>query len=150
AWVTRTTPSRPASITRPSVAATRTSSTTSARGASPLAASPTRSRTGSSSTRAAAPRSRTRHSVRRCSPTSPRSEDRSREKIMSNFRLYLVLAPLMGAGLLGSATAGTGGGSLETDPHVGGPTVLVTDLAANTPILTDRNGIVHAPHFVDP
>jgi uncharacterized protein (TIGR03118 family) len=52
----------------------------------------------------------------------------------------------MGAALLGSATAGTGGGS----PHIDGPTVLVTDLAANAPSLIDRNGIVHAPHLVDP
>src|SRR5262245_40839055 len=52
----------------------------------------------------------------------------------------------MGASLLGSATAGTGGGS----PHFAGPTVLVTDLVGNAPSLTDRNGIVHAPHVVDP
>jgi hypothetical protein len=69
---------------------------------------------------------------------------------MSNLRLYLAVAPLIGAALLGSATAGTGGSSLETDPHPDGPTVLVTDLAANAPILTDRNGIVHAPHAIDP
>jgi uncharacterized protein (TIGR03118 family) len=69
---------------------------------------------------------------------------------MSNFRLYWILAPLIGASLLGSATAATGGGALETDTHFGGPTVLVTDLAANAPNLTDRNGIVHAPHVVDP
>jgi uncharacterized protein (TIGR03118 family) len=69
---------------------------------------------------------------------------------MSNFRLHLVLSALMGASLLVSATAGTGGGSLESDPHDDGPTVLVTDIAANAPILTDRNGIVHAPHVIDP
>src|SRR5262249_16337692 len=52
----------------------------------------------------------------------------------------------MGASLLGSATAGTGGGS----PHFAGPTVLVTDLVGNPPRLTARNAIVHAPHVVDP
>src|SRR5262249_24655514 len=44
-------------------------------------------------------------------------------EIMGTVRLYLVLAPLIGAALLGSATAGTGGSSVEADPHAGGPTV---------------------------
>src|SRR5262249_50841462 len=60
---------------------------------------------------------------------------------MSSFRLYLVLVPLIGASLLGHATAGSAGD---------GRTVLVTDTAANAPILTDRNGIAHAPHVIDP
>src|SRR5262245_40999927 len=69
---------------------------------------------------------------------------------MSNSRVYSVLAPLMGAWLLGSATAGIGGGSLEKEARFDGPTVLVTDLAADVPILTDRHRIVHAPQIVDP
>src|SRR5262245_29929743 len=69
---------------------------------------------------------------------------------MSNRRLCLALAPLIGASLVGSATAGNGGGSLERNLHGNGPTVLITDLAADARPLTDRNGIVHAPQVVDP
>lgn len=69
---------------------------------------------------------------------------------MTKIRLYLALAGLVGASLLGTIAAGTRAGSQQTDGHTLGPTVLVTDLVANKAQLTDRNGIVHAPVVLDP
>lgn len=69
---------------------------------------------------------------------------------MTKIRLYLALAGLVGASLLGTIPAGTRAGSQETDGDTLGPTVLITDLVANKAQLTDRNGIVHAPVVLDP
>ena len=76
---------------------------------------------------------------------------------MSNIRLYLAVAALIGALLLGSTTADTSGAYLETGLAANGqtetdsnPVVLITDLAADVPNLIDRNGIVHGAAVVDP
>ncbi len=76
---------------------------------------------------------------------------------MSNIRLYLPVAALIGASLLGSRTAGTSGGYLETNLSANArtetdsnPVVLITDLAADVPNLIDRNGILHGAAVVDP
>ncbi len=76
---------------------------------------------------------------------------------MSNIRLYLPVAALIGASLLGSRTAGTSGGYLETNLSANArtetdsnPVVLITDLAADVPNLIDTNGILHGAAVVDP
>ncbi len=76
---------------------------------------------------------------------------------MSNIRLYLAVAALIGALLLGSTTADTSEAYLETGLVANGqnqtdsnPVVLITDLAADVPNLTDTNGIVHGAAVVDP
>ncbi len=76
---------------------------------------------------------------------------------MSNIRLYLPVAALIGASLLGSTTAGTSGGYLETNLSANArtetdsnPVVLITDLAADVPNLIDTNGILHGAAVVDP
>jgi hypothetical protein len=76
---------------------------------------------------------------------------------MSNIRLYLAAAGLIGASVFGSTTASTSGGhpepglagngQTETDS---GPVVLITDLAADFPNLIDGNGILHGAAIVDP
>jgi uncharacterized protein (TIGR03118 family) len=66
---------------------------------------------------------------------------------MRNFRLYLTLAALIGAALLGSTAARAGGG---TDSDSVGPTVLITDLVSNVANLKDSNGIVHPAFVTDP
>src|SRR5260370_31990539 len=80
-----------------------------------------------------------------------------RRKSMSNIRLYLAVAALIGALLLGSTTADTSEADLETGLVANGqnqtdsnPVVLITDLAADVPNLTDTNGIVHGAAVVDP
>src|SRR6266568_2391987 len=80
-----------------------------------------------------------------------------RRKSMSNIRLYLPVAALIGASLLGSTTAGTSGGYLETNLSANArtetdsnPVVLITDLAADVPNLIDTNGILHGAAVVDP
>jgi uncharacterized protein (TIGR03118 family) len=63
----------------------------------------------------------------------------------------------MGASLLGITTDGTIGGYFETDlaandqtETASNPVVLITDLAENVPLLTDKNGIVHPAAITDP
>ncbi len=57
---------------------------------------------------------------------------------MGNVHRHLALAVLIGAALLATTTAGFGAGFVETD------------LVANQQPLTDANGIVHQPKFLDP
>jgi uncharacterized protein (TIGR03118 family) len=76
---------------------------------------------------------------------------------MSNIRLYLAAAGLIGASVFGSTTASTSGGhpepglagngQTETDS---GAVVLITDPAADFPNLIDGNGILHGAAIVDP
>ncbi len=70
---------------------------------------------------------------------------------MSNIRLYLAAAGVIGAMLLGSTdyleTNLTANAQTETD---GNPVVLITDLAANVPNLIDSNGILQGAAVVDP
>src|SRR5437588_2398384 len=60
-----------------------------------------------------------------------------RRSIMSKFYRRAAFAVLIGA-LLGASAASLAAGYAETD------------LVANVPTLTDANGIVHVPKFVDP
>src|SRR6266851_5068843 len=76
-------------------------------------------------------------------------------KSMSNIRLYLAAAGLIGASVFGSTTASTSGGHPE--PGLAGngqtdsvPVVLITDLAADFPNLIDGNGILHGAAVIDP
>lgn len=69
---------------------------------------------------------------------------------MTKIRMYLALAGLVGASLLGTIPAGTRAGTQETDGDTLGPTVLITDLVANKSPLTDGNGIAHVPFAQDP
>lgn len=96
---------------------------------------------------------------------------------MSNTRLYLAIAALIGASLFGSTTARAGARYLGTnvianaqteigneeqknaendadknnDNKTGTPvTVLETDLVADDPQFVDRNGILHGAAVVDP
>src|SRR6266478_6114012 len=59
-------------------------------------------------------------------------------KSMSNIRLYLAAAGLIGASVFGSTAASTSGGYLEAG------------LAADFPNLIDGNGILHGAAIVDP
>src|SRR6266567_605904 len=74
-----------------------------------------------------------------------------RRKSMSNIRLFLPVAALIGASLLGSRTAGTSGGYLETNLSANArtetdsnPVVLITDLAADDPNLVNPWGIAES------
>src|SRR5215469_14523453 len=98
---------------------------------------------------------------------------------MSRVRLYLTIAALIGPSILGSASARAGARCLGTNVaanalieigkeeqkssaqdqdegndkagQIGNPVVVLeTDLVANLPQLTDRNGILHAPFVLDP
>ena len=76
---------------------------------------------------------------------------------MRNIRLYLAAAGLIGASLLGSTTASTSGGYLETNLAAKGqtetgsnPVVLITDLVADVANLIDRNGILQGAAVIDP
>ena len=62
---------------------------------------------------------------------------------MRNFRLYLTLAALIGAALLGSVAARAGG---DTDSDTVGPTVLRTHLVSNLP----GAAAVQDPNLVNP
>src|SRR5215469_12711783 len=97
---------------------------------------------------------------------------------MSRVRLYLTIAALIGPSILGSTSARAGarrGTNVATNAlieigkeeqkssaqdqdegndkagKIGTPVVVLeTDLVANLPQFTDRNGILHAPFVLDP